>query len=104
MFEHVVQFLHQKDRSILAGLAYSISGSMDLSNYVSNAKQGIRSALKIDDNIYVERNTSTALKMSILRRLFALYDADPMDLVFFLKDEESEKAAEASRYDIRKRY
>jgi hypothetical protein len=27
-----------------------------------------------------------------------------MDLVFFLKDEESEKAAEASRYDIRKRY
>lgn len=104
MFEHVVQFLHQKDRSILAGLAYSISGSMDLSNYVSNAKQGIRSALKIDDNIYVERNTSTALKMSILRRLFALYDADPMDLVFFLKDEESEKATEASRYDIRKRY
>ena len=42
--------------------------------------------------------------MSILRRLFALYDADPMDLVFFLKDEESKKAAEASRYDIRKRY
>ena len=77
---------------------------MDLSNYVSNAEQGLRSALKIDDNIYVERNTSTALKMSILRRLFALYDADPMDLVFFLKDEESEKAAEASRYDIRKRY
>ena len=104
MFEHVVQFLHQKDRSILAGLAYSTSGSMDLSNYVSNAEQGLRSALKIDDNIYVERNTSTALKMSILRRLFALYDADPMDLVFFLKDEESEKAAEASRYDIRKRY
>ena len=104
MFEHVVQFLHQKDRSILVGLAYSTSGSMDLSNYVSNAEQGLRSALKIDDNIYVERNTSTALKMSILRRLFALYDADPMDLVFFLKDEESEKAAEASRYDIRKRY
>lgn len=104
MFEHVVQFLHQKDRSILAGLAYSTSGSMALSNYVSNAEQGLRSALKIDDNIYVERNTSTALRMSILRRLFALYDADPMDLVFFLKDEESEKAAEASRYDNRKRY
>ena len=104
MFEHVVQFLHQKDRSILAGLAYSTSGTMVRSNNVSNAEQGLRSALKIDDNIYVERNTSTALKMSILRRLFALYDADPMDLVFFLKDEESEKAAEASRYDIRKRY
>jgi hypothetical protein len=55
MFEHVVQFLHQKDRSILAGLAYSTSGSMDLSNYVRNAEQGLRSALKIDDNIYVEK-------------------------------------------------
>lgn len=104
MFEHVVQFLHQKDRSILTGLAHRTSGSMDLSNYVSNTEQGLRSALKIDDNIYIERNTSTALKLSILRRLFSSYDADSMDLVFFLKDEESEKAAEASRYDIRKRY
>ena len=42
--------------------------------------------------------------MSILRRLFALYDADPMDLVFYLKETESEKVAEASRYEIRKRY
>lgn len=42
--------------------------------------------------------------MSILRRLFALYDAEPMDLVFYLKDMESEKAAEASRYEVRKRY
>lgn len=45
-----------------------------------------------------------ALKMSILRRLSALYDADSMDLVFFLKDEEGEKAAETRRYDVRKRY
>lgn len=104
MFEHVVQFLHQKDRSILNGLAHRTSGSMDLSNYVSNTEQGLRSALKIDDNIYIERNTSTALKLSILRRLFSSYDADSMDLVFFLKDEGSEKAAEDSRYDIRKRY
>ena len=104
MFEHVVQFLHQKDRSVLAGLAYSPVGSVDLSQYVSNTEQGLRRAIKIDDNIYVERHTSTALKMSILRRLFTLYDADPMDLVFYLKDDESDKAAEANRYVIRKKY
>ena len=103
MFEHVVKFLHQKDKSILSGLAYSGS-STDLANYVSSTEEGLRSALKIDDHIFMERNTSTALKMSILRRLFALYDADPMDLVFYLKDTESEKVAEASRYEIRKRY
>ena len=104
MFEHVVQFLHQKDRSILAGLAYSPSGSVDLSNYVGSNEQELRDAIKIDDGIFVERNTSTALKMSILRRMFTLFDADPMDLVFFLKDEESDKAAEANRYEIRKKY
>ena len=103
MFEHVVKFLHQKDKSVLSGLAYS-SSSTDLANYVSSTEDGLRSALKIDDHIFMERNTSTALKMSILRRLFALYDADPMDLVFYLKDMESEKAAEAGRYEIRKRY
>lgn len=104
MFEHVVKFLHQKDKSVLSGLAYSTSASTDLGNYVSNTETGLRSALKIDENIFIERNTSTALKMSILRRLFLLYDADPMDLVFYLKDTESEKVAEASRYEVRKRY
>ena len=102
MFEHVVKFLHQRDKSVLSSLAYS--ASTDLSNYVSSTPEGLRSALKIDENIFVERNTSTALKISVLRRLFVLYDADPMDLVFYLKDAENEKAAEASRYEIRKRY
>lgn len=104
MFEHVVKFLHQKDRSVLSGLAYHTGPGTDLASYVSSAAEGLRSALKIDDGIYIERNTSTSLKMSVLRRLFALYDADPMDLVFYLKDAESEKTAESSRYEIRKRY
>jgi uncharacterized protein with ParB-like and HNH nuclease domain len=104
MFEHIMKYLHQKDKSVLSGLAYNISAGIDLSNYVSSTEEGLRSALKIDDHVFMERNTSTALKMSILRRLFALYDADPMDLVFYLKDMESEKVAEANRFEIRKRY
>ena len=103
MFEHVVKFLHQKDKSILSRLAYNSSG-VDLANYVCTTEEGLRSVLSIDDHIFMERNTSTALKMSILRRLFVLYGADPMDLVFYLKDSESEKLAEADRYEIRKRY
>jgi len=102
MFEHVVKFLHQKDKTVLSRLAYNTSS--DLSNYVSSTEQGMRNALKIDENIFMERNTSTVRKMSILRRLFVLYNADPMDLVFFLKDTESENVAEANRYEIRKKY
>lgn len=86
MFEHVVKFLHQKDKSVLAGLAYNSDANTNLSNYVRNTVDGLRSALKVDDHIFMERNTSTVLKTSILRRLFALYEADPMDLVFYLKD------------------
>lgn len=89
MFEHIVKFLHQKDKSVLSGLAYSESSNTDLAYHVSNTEEGLRSALKIDDGIYMERNTSTVLKTSVLRRLFALYDANPADLVFYLKEPES---------------
>lgn len=104
MFEHVVKFLHQKDKSVLTSLAFSSKGNTELAAYVGSDETGLRSALKIDDNVYVEKNTSTAMKVSILRRIFALYEADPMDLVFYLKDSESKKTSEASRYEIRRRY
>ena len=88
MFEHVIKFLHQKDKSVLMPIAYSREGNSDLSSYISNDENDLRSALKIDENLFIEKNTSTALKMSILRRIFALYKVDPMDLVFFLKEPE----------------
>lgn len=104
MFEHIVKFLHQRDKAVLTTLAYGEKNSNDLSVYVASTAGELRSALKIDENIFVEKNTSTAMKMSILRRLFALYGADPMDLVFYLKDDESQKGTDTNRYEIRKRY
>lgn len=104
MFEHVVKFLHQKDKSVLSTLVYSTSQATELAVYVSGSESGLRSALKIDDNIYLEKNTSTAHKLSILRRLFALYGVDPMELVFYLKDLDGEKMAESNRFELRKRY
>lgn len=104
MFEHVVKFLHQKDKSVLSVLACSTDQVTDLAGYVSGTGSELRSALQIDDTVYFEKNTSTALKLSILRRLFVLYGVDPMELVFYLKDPDSEKAAEASRFDLRRRY
>ena len=104
MFEHVVKFLHQRDQSVLSALAYSTSLTSDLAVYVSHTGNELRSALKIDDDIYLEKNTNTALKLSILRRLFAFYDVDPMELVFYLKDLDSEKAAESGRFELRRRY
>lgn len=104
MFEHVIKFLHQRDKAVLSALAYSTSQASDLAVYVSSTGSGLRSALKIDDNIYLEKNTNTALKLSLLRRLFGLYGVDPMELVFYLKDPDSDKAAETSRLELRRRY
>lgn len=86
MFEDLVKFFYQKDKSVLISLAYKKKEDTVLSVYVRNNKSDLRSALKIDENLYIEKNTSTAVKISILRRIFALYKADPMDLVFYLKD------------------
>ena len=104
MFEHVLSFLHQKDKSVLSELAYSRNDDDNLAHYISSSEDGLRSALKIDRNIFVEKNTSTVLKMFILRRLFVLYGADPTDLVFYLKNSESEKETESGRDELRKRY
>ena len=86
MFEDLVKFFYQKDKSVLISLAYKKKEDTVLSVYVRNNESDLRSALKIDKNLYIEKNTSTAVKISILRRIFALYKADPMELVFYLKD------------------
>lgn len=104
MFAHVVKHLHTKDKSILSALAYSTSSDTELSGYFSNKPDSLRMPLKIDEGVYVEKNTSTTLKISILRRLFVLFHADPMDLVFYLRDSEQDKAADNNRFELRKRY
>ena len=104
MMEHVVKFLHQKDKSVLTSIAYNESSSTDLAHYVSTSEKSLRSAMKIDDGIYFEKNTSTTLKISILRRLVALYKVDPMDLVFFLRDAAQDKVADEDRHEVRRKY
>ena len=104
MMEQVVSSLHQQDKSVLASIAYGSEGSSEVGNYFSKNPDVLRSPIKIDDSIFMEKNTSTLYKMIILRKLFVLYGRDPLDLVFYLKDQEKEKESEAERYELRKRY
>lgn len=85
MMEAVLKILHEDDKSVLFKLAYNQDASNELSVYVSNKPHNLRTALKIDENIYVEQNTSTATKISMLRKFFKAYGADTEDLVFYLK-------------------
>ena len=86
MLEKVLKILHAEDKYILFRLAYSRDESNDLAAYVSNKPQDLRNALKIDTEIYVERNTNTSTKISMLRKFFKAYAANEEDLVFYLKD------------------
>ena len=104
MFEHVVKYLHAQDKSILPKLAFQWDQSSDFSNYFSSDPDLLRSPLKLDESIYVEKNTNTAMKLLLLRRLFVLFHADPMDLVFYLRDAQQDKNAEAHRSDLQRRY
>ncbi len=104
MYEHVVKYLHEKDKSVLYSIAYASEGANDLANYFSGNEATLRSSIKIDNDIYAEKNTSTTLKISILRRLFALYKADALDLVFYLKDVEENDISDGGRYKTRRKY
>ncbi len=107
MFERVVKALDASDRNILAGIACGTRGvATGVDSYFSTTAENLRSPLKLDENLFVEKNTSTSAKLSILRKLFALYDRNPMELVFFLKGREPGRTlnAQVLKADLIERY
>ena len=79
MFVQMVKTLHGEDRYILNNLADNPDYK-----YASHDKTSLRSYIEIEDGLYVESNTSTQYKISILRKLFENYQRDPSDLIFYL--------------------
>lgn len=106
MMEQILKILHAEDKSVLSRLAYSKGETNDLDAYVSNKPQDLRNALEIDTDIYIERNTSTSTKISMLRKFFKAYGANEEDLVFYLKDVNDDGTAQeaGTRYELRRRY
>ena len=106
MFESVVRSLHAEDETVLSKLAYGESDN-DIAVYVSNDPDKLRSACQIGNGLYVEKNTSTATKLAILRKLFKLYGVDPADLIFTLRDETDDSISTESigaRFELRRKY
>lgn len=106
MFERVVKILHAEDQTVLSKLAYADAEAVDLAVYVSTNKAELRGSSEVEEGLYIEKNTSTWMKVSILRRLFKLYNVDPTELVFYLRDEteEADPVDVSERQALRKRY
>lgn len=106
MMQQVLRILHADDKSVLSRLAYSKGNISDLDVYVSNNPRDLRAALEIEADIYIEKNTSTSTKISMLHKFFKAYGVNVEDLVFYLKDVNDADILQEScaRYDIRRRY
>lgn len=103
MFQKVLQILYAEDKSVITKLAASKDDNIAL--HFSMNESDFTKSVEIGDGIYVWTNTSTQSKLSVLSRVFKLYDADPTDLVFYLRDENEAAEDEAgTRYELRRKY
>ncbi len=106
MQEQVLKILHEEDKSVLTLLAHTNNPDNDLNSYVSDNPADLRGALPLVDGIYLERNTSTSTKISMLRKFFRAYGTNTEDLIFYLKDSNEEKRSDeaGTRYELRRKY
>ena len=90
MYIKVLKILHKRDNSILANIA---NGYYDFSNLDSQVLNNIEefnpmrnNYEKIDEKIYVNKNTSTLYKISLLIKFFKLYKIENSELIFYIKN------------------
>ena len=103
MYQKVLQILYAEDKTIITKLAVSSEDNIAL-HFSMNSTEFTKS-VEIGDGIFVWTNTNTQSKLSVLKRIFKLYGADPSDLVFYLRDENGNAEDEAgTRNELRRRY
>ena len=96
MYEHIIKYLHSEDKSVLTKIVSDPSESSYLSTVFSNSPSKLRSPMQVDDHIYGEKNLSTESKISILRKLFIRFGANPQDLTFYLRDNSQSDSIKSS--------
>lgn len=103
MFQKVLQILYAEDKSIITKLAVSTEDG--ISAHFSMNETAFAKKVEIGDGIYVWTNTNTQSKIAVLNKVFKLYNADPTDLVFYLRDENASVEDEiGTRYELRRKY
>ena len=102
MYQQILKILHAEDKSVLSGLAYASADEVDLALHVSSNEKEFSKYIEIDAGIYVWSNTNTQYKITLLRKFFALFNADPEDLIMYMKDDaEDDTALVGTRWNVR---
>jgi hypothetical protein len=103
MFQKVIRILYAEDKSVITKLA--VSEEDNIAQYFNMTQGVFHSSVEIGDGIFVSTHSNTQSKLSILNRLFKLYDEETTDLVFYLRDENELNTDESgSRYEVRRKY
>ena len=102
MYTKVLRALYLEDKTIITKIA--LSTDADLSIHFSTNKRIFKKCDEIGDNVYVQTNTNTQSKLSVLNRLYKLYGMNPTDLVFYLRDSNDKEDEKGTRFEIRRRY
>lgn len=102
MYTKVLRALYLEDKTIITKIALLTDD--DLSIHFSTNKRIFKKCDEIGDNVYVQTNTNTQSKLSVLNRLYKLYGMDPTDLVFYLRDSNDKEDEKGTRFEIRRRY
>lgn len=102
MYTKVLRALYLEDKTIITKIALSTDD--ELSIHFSTNKRIFKKCDEIGDNVYVQTNTNTQSKLSVLNRLYKLYGMDPTDLVFYLRDSNGKEDEKGTRFEIRRRY
>lgn len=103
MLQKVLQILYSEDKSIIISLASRKSEG--ISAYFGYDDSAFANSAEIGDGIYVLTKSNTQQKLYLLTQVFDLYHLDPSDLVFYLRDENTETEDEAgTRYEVRRKY
>lgn len=103
MYQQVLLALHSENSAILTNLALSNDQSQPLTLHFSTSPDAYHSCRELNQALYVWTGTQTQYKLSVLRKLFSLFEVDEGDLIFYLK-EVSESGSPVTSTTLRKDY
>lgn len=61
-------------------------------NLIKSTNEGLRTSEQLAEGVFIEKNTSTEYKISIINNLFELFDLDPQEMIFFLVKKDNDIA------------
>lgn len=100
-YQKMLQILYAEDKNIINKLANS--SDENLRFHFTTTPDDHKRCVKIGDDIFIWVNTNTKSKLSALKKIFDLYDADPSDLVFYLRDDNEKNQQDMDEKHVKRR-